>query len=98
MKKSNIWYAIYDNEDNYIIGFNTASAMSTYLGNSKPSLSRILNRKADSRGEINRTPIENDIIDCSQKVYTYTYNIKNFLGENLGTGCSIYKFWEEKIF
>ena len=95
--KRNIWYAIYTAQDEYIAGFKNIGDMSKFLGNSKPSLSSVLCNNRKNRGEIIKSYIkEDEIYDCSQKIYSYTNNIKNYLGQNLGKGCSLYKFWEEK--
>lgn len=95
--KRNIWYALYNKNDEYIAGFKNIQDMSEFLGNSKPSLASVLCANKDNRGEITKNYVkEDDIYDCSQKIYSYTNNIKNHLGEDLGKNCSLYKFWEEK--
>ena len=71
--------------------------MSEFLGNSKPSLASVLCNNKENRGEITRTFVKEDMVyDCSQKIYSYTNNIKNYLGEDLGKYCTLFKFWEEK--
>lgn len=98
MKEYNVSYALYNAKDEYIAGFNTLVEMSLYLGNSKPTLSNALNKNKQSRGEIMRNKSdEENKYDCSQKLFTYTNNVITIKEENLGKGCSIYKFWEEKI-
>ena len=95
--KRNIWYALYNQNDEYIAGFKNIRDMSEFLGNSKPSLTSVLCNNKENRGEITRTFVKEDMAyDCSQKIYSYTNNIKNYLGEDLGKYCSLFKFWEEK--
>lgn len=95
-RKRNIWYALYDSNDEYIAGFKNIGDMSKFLGNSKPSLSSVLCNNKENRGDIVKNYVtEDNICDCSQKIYLYTNNIKNYLGKDLGKGCSLYKFWEE---
>lgn len=98
MRKKNIWYALYDLNDEYIAGFKNIGEMSKFLGNSKPSLSSVLCNNKENRGDVVKSYVEEDkIYDCSQKIYSYTNNIKNYLGKDLGKGCSLYRFWEEKL-
>ena len=95
--KRNIWYALYNKNDEYIAGFKNIGDMSKFLGNSKPSLASVLCNNKENRGEITRTFVKEDMVyDCSQKIYSYTNNIKNYLGEDLGKYCTLFKFWEEK--
>ena len=95
--KRNIWYALYNQNDEYITGFKNIQNMSEFLGNSKPSLASVLCNNKENRGEITRTFVKEDMVyDCSQKIYSYTNNIKNYLGEALGKYCSLFKFREEK--
>ena len=95
--KRNIWYALYNQKDEYIVGYKTIREMSNFLGNSKPSLSALICNNKENRGELTRVFVEEEnVYDCSQKIYSYIYDTKNYLGENLGKGCSLYKFWEEK--
>lgn len=95
--KRNIWYVLYNQNDEYIAGFKNIQNMSEFLGNSKPSLASVLCNNKENRGEITRTFVKEDMVyDCSQKIYSYTNNIKNYLGEDLGKYCTLFKFWEEK--
>lgn len=95
--KRNIWYALYNQNDEYIAGFKNIGDMSEFLGNSKPSLASVLCNNKENRGEVIRTFVKEDMVyDCSQKIYSYTNNIKNYLGEDLGKHCTLFKFWEEK--
>ena len=97
MTRKNIWYALYGSDDEYIAGFKNIGDMSKFLGNSKPSLSSVLCNNKENRGEVVKSFVEEEgIFDCSQKIYSYVNNIKNYLGQDLGRGCSLYKFWEEK--
>lgn len=95
--KRNIWYALYAPDDEYIAGFKNISNMSEFLGNGKPSLASVLCNSKYERSPVIKNFVEEDnVYDCSQKIYCYTNNIKNYLGEDLGRGCSLYKFWEER--
>jgi hypothetical protein len=97
--KRNIWYALYNQNDEYIAGFKNIRDMSEFLGNSKPSLASVLCRDKKNRGEVTKTFVNEDedmTCDCSQKIYSYTNNIKNYLGKDLGKYCTLFKFWEEK--
>ena len=95
--KRNIWYALYNQEDEYIAGFKNIRDMSEFLGNSKPSLSSVLCNNKANREEVVKVFVEEDnLYDCSQKIYSYTNSIKNYLGRDLGKNCSLFKFWEEK--
>ena len=97
MTRKNIWYALYASDDEYIAGFKNIRDMSNFLGNGKSSLSSVLCNNKENRGEIIKTYISEDgIYDCSQKIYSYSNNIKNYLGKDLGKGCCLFKFWEEK--
>lgn len=95
--KRNIWYALYNKEDEYIAGFKSIKEMSKFLGSSRPSLTSVLCNNKENRGEITKTYVEEEkIYDCSQRIYSYINNIKDYTGKNLGKYCSLYKFWEEK--
>ena len=95
--KRNIWYALYTKNDEYIAGFKNIQDMSEFLGNSKPSLASVLCSNKENRGQITKVYVKEDkIYDCSQKIYSYTNNIKNRYGKDLGRYCSLFKFWEEQ--
>lgn len=94
--KKNVWYAIYNGEDEYIAGFPNMIEISHYLCNTRPSFTVAVSRNINNRGNLVRTYNEQEnIFECSQKLITYKKHIVNCLGDNLGQGCSVYKFWEE---
>ena len=53
--KRNIWYALYNQNDEYIAGFKNIQNMSEFLGNSKPSLTSVLCNNKENRREIIKT-------------------------------------------
>lgn len=93
-KRRNLFYAIYDNEDNYIAGFDKIKEIERCLGLKRGSLNRLCLK---NRGEETRT-IEDNICMCSQMVHCYAtrkITLDNYT--TLNEGSKIYSFWEEKI-
>lgn len=93
-KRQNLFYAIYDNNDNYIAGFDKIRDIERGLGLKTGSLSRLC---YNTKGEIIRIKDEQKY-DCSQMFHCYT-DKQISLGKYtvLEKGSKIYSFWEEAI-
>lgn len=98
MKKYNINYAIYDEQDRFIEGFDSLQELCKYL---QCTIRNI--HKSFQRFRENGKPIEifrhlteesTDTYECSKQIFEFLYDSKR--KNKIRKGSKIYAFWLEK--